>query len=49
MGIVKTVADSYRDGRLLIQFQAMIKFFRLIRKDLMEKNKTTKYFKYSIS
>ncbi len=26
----------------------MIKFFRHIRKDLMEKNKTTKYFKYAI-
>ena len=26
----------------------MIKFFRHIRKDLMEKNKTAKYFKYAI-
>jgi len=26
----------------------MIKFFRHIRKDLMEKNKTGKYFKYAI-
>ena len=26
----------------------MIKFFRSIRKDLMEKNKTSKYFKYAI-
>ena len=26
----------------------MIKFFRHIRKDLMEKNKTSKYFKYAI-
>jgi hypothetical protein len=26
----------------------MIKFFRQIRKDLMEKNKTSKYFKYAI-
>ena len=26
----------------------MIKFFRHIRKDLMEKNKTIKYFKYAI-
>ncbi len=27
----------------------MTKFFRTIRKDLMEKNKTSKYFKYAIS
>ena len=26
----------------------MIKFFRAIRKDLMEKNNTGKYFKYAI-
>nr|WP_179318587.1 DUF6090 family protein [Winogradskyella helgolandensis] len=26
----------------------MIKFFRYIRKDLMEQNKTSKYFKYAI-
>lgn len=26
----------------------MIQFFRTIRKDLMEKNKTGKYFKYAI-
>jgi len=26
----------------------MIKFFRKIRYDLMEKNKTKKYFKYAI-